>query len=164
MRKLRGELKKVQDLNQQSQREVQNYESHAQQAADKLRHAEEKQRLSLQEVAMREEQIVVLKVEVASLQEKLRHRMEEVRGALLRPPTPGWMQILSPLKGHAASCFAASSHRVKGSNPGRGLPVVTSDKSVHPCISLSSPRNESVPMRARMGHVQLFWPDMAASG
>lgn len=78
MRKLRSELQKVQELNRQSEEELHKYESRYQELSAKLTQANDKHRASLQEIAMREEQIVVLKVELASMQEKFRHRKEEV--------------------------------------------------------------------------------------
>ena len=78
MRKLRQELQKVQELSRAEEEELRRYESRYSELTSKLTQTTDKHRQGLQEVAMREEQIVVLKVEVASLQEKLRHRTEEV--------------------------------------------------------------------------------------
>ena len=86
LRKLRKELQKVQDLNCQSQEEARNYETRFNELGNKLSSTGDKHRHAIQEVTMREEQLVVLKVEGASLKEKLRQMNEEVCTEC--PPAP----------------------------------------------------------------------------
>ncbi len=78
-RKLAKELKKVQELNHQSEEELQKYEVRFQEVQSDLLGCQDRNRLGLAEITAKEEELVVHKVELSSLQEKYRTQCEEVK-------------------------------------------------------------------------------------
>ena len=78
-RKYSKEVKKLQELNLQSEEELQKYEIKFQELQSDLLNCQDRNRHGLSELTAKEEELVVHKVELSSLQEKFRSKVEEVR-------------------------------------------------------------------------------------
>ena len=78
-RKFSKELKKLQELNLQSEEELQKYEIKFQELQSDLLNCQDRNRHGLSELTAKEEELVVHKVELSSLQEKFRAKVDEVR-------------------------------------------------------------------------------------
>ena len=91
-RKFSKELKKLQELNLQSEEELQKYEIKFQELQSDLLNCQDRNRHGLNELTAKEEELVVHKVELSSLQEKFRSKVDEVRKL-----TKVWHYIYIPL-------------------------------------------------------------------
>ena len=79
MRKLKQELQKAQELNRQSEEEIQGFQRRLMEFQNDLAVSGERNKHSLQELSGKEEELVVFKVELSNLQEKFRAKVDEVR-------------------------------------------------------------------------------------
>ena len=82
-RKFSKELKKLQELNLQSEEELQKYEIKFQELQSDLLNCQDRNRQGLSELTAKEEELVVHKVELSSLHEKFRAKVDEVRIVIL---------------------------------------------------------------------------------
>ena len=98
MRKLRQELKNLQELQRQSQDEASSYEDRLSEMKSEVSSSMDRNRLNLKEMAQKEEELVVVKVELSSVQEKLRNKVEEVRKL-------SFLSLLSPRHKNAKKKF-----------------------------------------------------------
>lgn len=78
IRKMSKEVKKLQEFNHQSDEELQKYEIRFQELQSDLLSCQDRNREGLAELASKEEELVVHKVELSSLQEKYKSQVQEV--------------------------------------------------------------------------------------
>ncbi len=81
--KMAKELNKMQELNLQSEEELQKYEIRFQELQSDLLKYQDRNRQSLAELAAKDEELVVHKVELSTFQEKFRGQADEVRSGFL---------------------------------------------------------------------------------
>ncbi|XP_026518977.1 polyamine-modulated factor 1-binding protein 1-like [Terrapene carolina triunguis] len=77
MRRLNGELKKLQGFQQQHEQEVRAFEEQLGERSSQVQHWQRRYQENAQALAQRDEDLVVVKVELASLKEKLHGAAEE---------------------------------------------------------------------------------------
>ncbi|XP_062613772.1 golgin subfamily A member 5-like isoform X2 [Saccostrea cucullata] len=76
MRMMSGECKKLQEMNKAADDEMRAFEMKYQDMQQELMNTQDKSRQSLQELSAREEEIVVLKIELSNLQEKFKAKLD----------------------------------------------------------------------------------------